>query len=82
MTRTVTVLDSDRMVIRNKSSLDLDIHDMMCIIVEYSVLYDNSISIDSCTTKNPPIQSEDYGFTKDVIVDNESYARYLAIMEY
>lgn len=82
MARTITVLDSDTMTIRNKSSLDLDVEDMMQILVEYSVLYDNSISIDRCTTKEPFVDDEDYGFYKDVIVDNESYARYLAIMEY
>lgn len=79
----ITVLDDEKFVLRNYETMaDVSVDDCFHIMVEYNLSLDRKPVIEWCTSSDPFIACDEYGFAKDVEIDNEAYERYLAIMEY
>lgn len=78
-----TVLDEDRFVLRNYERFtDIPLDYCVFILVGYNKSLDGKPIIEWCTSKNADDEYDIYGYYKDVEIDNETYERYLAIMEY
>lgn len=79
----ITVLDDENFVLRNYERMDeTTVDDCFYIIVEYNLSLDRKPTIEWCTSSDPFVTCDEYGFHKDIEIDNETYERYLAIMEY
>ena len=78
-----TVLDEDKFVLRNYERVtDVPLRYCVFISVEHYKSLDGKPIIEWCTSKNAADECGMYGYHKDVEIDNETYERYLAIMEY
>lgn len=78
-----TVLDEDKFVLRNYERItNVPLDYCVFISVEHHKSLDGKLIIEWCTSKNADNECGMYGYHKDVEIDNETYERYLAIMEH
>lgn len=79
----ITVIDEEKMVLRNYDRMiNVTVDDCFHIIVEYNLSLDRKPTIEWYSSDDPLVTYGEYGFKKDVEIDNETYERYLAIMDY